>query len=147
VTGGRAAAGVTTSEDEPPFDRAYFETVFLVPQPPAEWPRVFAIVTAHNPDGQLSADSANNAYGRELSDHLRSEGIDSFVVVGASADLSHHEAGRGFAESNLARAAAISSRFRQRAFFWIEDGVLFLCTDASGKGWRVAKWEERLVRG
>jgi hypothetical protein len=137
---------VTATDVEAPFDPAYFETVFVVPQPPAPWPRVFAIVTAHNPDGQLSSDSANNQYGRELADYLRREGIESFAVVGASADLSHHEAGRGFATGDLATASAISTRFRQRAFFWVEDGVVSICIDASGEGWKVGRWDERLVR-
>jgi len=128
------------------FNPAYFETVFLVPRPPVSWPRIFAIVTAHNPDGRLSTEAANNEYGRELAQYLQSEGIESFAVVGASADLRHHEAGRGFAVTDLARAAAISARFRQQAFFWVEDGVVFLCTDASGKGWEVGRWKERLVR-
>lgn len=128
------------------FDPAYFDTVFLVPRPPARWPHTFAIVTAHNPDGEISADTANDEYGRALAEHLRARGIESFGVVGASPDLSHHEAGRGFAVEDLAQAASISSRFRQVAFFWVEDGVVFLCTDASGEGWEMARWEERLVR-
>jgi hypothetical protein len=134
------------TDEAAPFDSVYFETVFLVPRPPATWPRRFAIVTAHNPDGQLSSEHANNEYGRELHAFLDREGIESFAVVGASADLRHHEAGRGFEADDLAQAAAISSRFRQRAFFWVHDGVVYLCADASGKAWKVGLWTERLAR-
>lgn len=128
-----------------PFNPAYFDTVFLVPQPPREWPRRFAIVTAHNPDGALSTDKANDEYGRALRRYLGERGIESFAVVGASPDLTHHEAGRGFVAAGLEEAAAISSRFRQVAFFWVEDGVVFICIDASGTGWEVARWSDRLA--
>lgn len=137
---------VVATGDPAPFDPVYFETVFVVPAPPAAWPRRFAIVTAHNPDGRLSDEHANNEYGRELRAFLDREGIDSFAVVGASADLRHHEAGRGFDAGDLARAAAISTRFRQRAFFWVQDGIVFLCTDASGRAWKVGRWKDRIVR-
>jgi len=147
VTAPRIPKRDVVATDEPaPFDPVYFETVFLVPAPPATWPRRFAIVTAHNPDGKLSDEHANNEYGRELHAHLDREGIESFAVVGASVDLRHHEAGRGFEAGDLARAAAISARFRQRAFFWVQDGIVFICIDASGRGWRVGRWADRLVR-
>jgi hypothetical protein len=128
-----------------PFNPAYFDTVFLVPQPPREWPRTFAIVTAHNPDGVRSTDKANDEYGHALRRYLEERGIESFAVVGASPDLAHHEAGRGFVVASLEEAAAISARFRQEAFFWVEDGVVFICNDASGTGWEMARWNERLA--
>lgn len=137
---------VVATDEAAPFDLVYFETIFFVPAPPATWPRCFAIVTAHNPVGQLSSDDANEEHERELRAYLHRHGIESFVVVGASADLRHHETGRGFVADDLAHAAAISALFRQRAFFWVQDGVVFLCTDASGKGWRVGRWQDRLVR-
>jgi hypothetical protein len=136
---------ITQRDDPAPFNPAYFDTVFLVPQAPRDWPRRFAIVTAHNPDGVLSTDTANDEYGRALSRYLRERGIESFAVVGASPDLSHHEAGRGFEVASVDEAAAISSRFRQEAFFWVDDGVVFLCVDASGTGWEMARWSDRLV--
>lgn len=136
---------VTQAETPPPFDPVYFDTVFFVPMPPAEWPPVFAIVTAHNPDGEVAAEVANNHYERELDRYLRSQGIDAFAVVGASRDLRHHESGRGFAVGDIAFAASVSARFRQVAFFWVEDGIVFLCNDASGKGWQVGPWKERLA--
>ena len=136
---------VQPTEGPAPFNPAYFDTVFLVPQPPREWPRTFAIVTAHNPDGVLSTDKANDEYGRALRRYLGERGIDSFAVVGASPDLAHHEAGRGFEVASLEEAAAISARFRQEAFFWVEDGVVFICNDASGTGWEMARWRDRLA--
>ena len=136
---------VTPTDAPAPFNPAYFDTVFLVPQPPREWPATFAIVTAHNPDGVLAPDAANDEYGRALGRYLRERDIESFAVVGASPDLTHHEAGRGFHAQSLEDAAAISARFRQEAFFWVEDGIVFICTDASGKGWEMARWSERLA--
>ncbi len=137
---------VTATREPAPFKPAYFDTVFLVPAPPREWPHTFAVVTAHNPDGEIAPHAANNEYGRALNEYLRGRGIESFAVVGASPDLTHHEAGRGFAAATLAEAAEVSARFRQEAFFWVEDGVVFICTDASGKGWEMARWDDRLVR-
>jgi hypothetical protein len=138
------SALITQTDAEPPFDPVYFETVFLVPSPPSPWPSRFAIVTAHNPDGRIAPDQANNEYERALAEHLRRERIDSFAVVGASPDLRHHEAGRGFAFADLSVAADVSARFRQQAFYVIDLGVIFLCVDGSGRGWEVGEWRERL---
>ena len=135
-----------TPVDAPaPFNPAYFETVFVVPVRPREWPRVFAVVTAHNPDGPSAAGEANDQYERALNSYLRERGIESFAVVGASPDLRHHEAGRGFAARSLEEAATISARFRQEAFFWVENGTVFICVDASGTAWEMARWSDRLV--
>ena len=128
-----------------PFDAAWFDTVFLVPHPPRRWPEVFAIVTAHNPDGRVRAEADNSRSERELDDCLRREGLAWFAVVGASPDLRHREAGRGFAVGELAVAARVAARFGQQGFFWVEAGVVFICVDDSRKGWMVASWEERLV--
>lgn len=142
---GRPRRLVAATKAPPPFDPVYFDTVFLVPCPPARWPGVFAIVTAHNPDAELASGQANNEYEQALSGYLQREGVESFPVVGASPDLGHHESGRGFAVGDLERAAAISARFRQAAFFLVEDGTVFICTDASGEGWELGRWEDRLV--
>jgi len=135
---------VAPSDAPAPFRPAYFDTVFVVPQPPAAWPERFAIVTAHNPGGLLACETANNQQERALGEYLRREGFESFAVVGASPDLSHHEAGRGFDAGTLEVAAAISAKFAQQAFFWVEAGEVFICIDASGIGWKMARWEERL---
>lgn len=129
----------------PPFNPAYFAAVFLVPCPPPAWPRTFAVVTAHNPEGRVTSDRANDEQARRLLEVLAREGLDSFAVVGASPDLVHQEAGRGFAVDSVSRAAAIARRFRQEAFYWVENGEIFLCTDDSGRRWPVAPWSSRLV--
>ena len=136
---------VHATADPPAFCPEYFATVFLVPEPPEAWPRRFAIVTAHNPEGRAAPDDVNEKRAGELEAFLQREGIASFAVTGASPDLSHREAGRGFAVGSLGAAAAISERFRQQAFFLVEDGMLFICIDASGRGWKVAPWRERIV--
>jgi hypothetical protein len=84
------APQVVATDAPAPCNPAYFDTVFLVPCPPPVWPEVFAVVTAHNPDGRLAVDSANNQYEKALDRHLRDEGIASFAVVGASPDRQHH---------------------------------------------------------
>src|SRR5207253_8573004 len=78
----RMSSLITESASAPPFDPVYFETIFVVPSPPRAWPSRFAIVTAHNPDGRIAPESANNESERALVEHLRRERIDSFAVVG-----------------------------------------------------------------
>lgn len=134
---------VTPSRDRCPFRPAYLDTVFLVPEPPAEWPAVFAIVTAHNPDGRAAEAAVNRENELALREHLHSLGLTPFEVIGCSADLEHRETGCGFA-CELGAAASVSERFQQEAFFWVEGGAVFLCNDASGRGWYVACWKDRL---
>lgn len=131
------------SPEPPPFDPAWFDTVFLVPSPPPQWPHRFAVVTAHNPGGRLASPEANLEGARDLERVLRSHGIDGFEVTGASPDLLHREAGLGF-ETDLATAAVIAARFRQQGFFWIEAGNVSIRVDASGREWPMGSWQERL---
>lgn len=128
-----------------PFDPAYFATVFVVPEPPAAWPRRFAIVTAHNPFGRVAADELNRANADALARRLGDLEVPSFVVTGASPDLQHREEGRGFAVPDLATAYAVSAQFDQAAYFFVEDGTVFVCVDASGRGWEVGEWCDRVV--
>lgn len=135
---------LTATTDAAPFPAAWFDTVFLVPDPPLSWPSRFAVVTAHDPGGVRHAEADNRRFEAGLDDFLAREGLASFVVTGASPDLRHREPGRGFAADSPAQAAAIAARFGQLGFFWVEDGTVFVAVDASGRGWRVARWEERL---
>jgi hypothetical protein len=138
---------MSQSPQAPPFDAAWMRTVFLVPEPPPVLPARFAVVTAHNPGGRVGGAEENAARERELDELVRSEGIASFAVTGAAPDLSHREAGRGLVTGDLELAARIAARFGQLGFFWIEDGVAWICCDASGRGWKMARWEERVVAG
>lgn len=138
-------ASVTATAEPAPFDPEYFRTVFLVPDPPREWPRRFAIVTAHDPGGIAQAPDANERAARELVQELERRGLASLEATGASPDLRHREKGRAF-RADLTTAATVSRQFRQKAFFWIEDDVVYVCIDDSGRGWRCGQWSERLVR-
>jgi hypothetical protein len=129
-----------------PFPAAWFETVFLVAEPPREWPETFAVVTAHNPAGLPAEHDVNAERERELAQRLGAAGIAFFEVVGASPDLLHREAGFGFAAEDPGEAAEIATEFGQQGFFWIEGGDVYICVDASGRGWRVGAWLERLRR-
>lgn len=136
---------VVATQAPAPFDPAYFDTVFVVPKPPLRWPDSFAIVTAHNPGGKLAATHANDQQERALRDFLIAQGLEVFTVVGASPDLTHHEAGCGFDGGTLERVAGISERFGQVAFFWVEAGDVYICIDASGIGWKVGRWQDRVL--
>lgn len=137
-------SSIVPSPRPAPVPEVYFETIFVVPLPPPVWPLTFAIVTAHNPHGATVPEQANNQYDRALREYLEAEGISSFAVVGASRDLTHHEGGRGIVLENLQTAAHISARFEQKAFYWVDGGVVFLCIDGSGRGWEVGPWSQRL---
>jgi hypothetical protein len=140
------ASRIRQRTDPPPFSNPYFQTVFLVPQPPPAWPPSFAIVTAHNPDGRAAPEATNRENELALVEHLRTLGVESFEVVGCSPDLTHRENGRAFVATSVAVASEVSRRFRQEAFYWVENGIVFVLSDASGSGWMMARWDERLVK-
>jgi hypothetical protein len=129
-----------------PGNPAYLDAVFLADCPATGWPERFAIVTACNPvrDRQATADENARENARLLAD-LLAAGRQPFPVTGASPDLRHQEAGWGFACESPVQAAESAAAFDQDAFFWVENGRIFLAADGSGYGWPVAPWRDRLI--
>lgn len=139
---------VTANEYPFPGNPHYFETVFYGEPPGGSWPLNFTLITASYPRHNRHATQAENARANaRLRAALEAEGFRPFPVTGASPDLSHREEGWGFTPGTLEIAAKLCADFDQDAYFRIEDGEIFLATDASGRGWRVALWHERLRPG
>jgi hypothetical protein len=78
-----------------------------------------------------------------LEERIAALGVSSVPIAGASPDLSHQEAGFALEAGNLGLAAALSAEFRQKAFFWINQGEVYLCEDASGVGWLIGRLADR----
>ena len=139
---------VQAAASPPPFEAFYAATVFLADRPAGGWPEVFAVVTAENPpvppgERELSWDEVQRRM-HELSFRLRRDGHNAFPVIGASPDLSHQERGEGVPTTDLAYIARLASAYGQWGFFWIQQGEVYICCDASGKGWHIGDWEEKL---
>lgn len=142
---------VHPSTEQPPFEPYYAETVFVAQRPVGGWPSVFAIITAQNPHlepGQppLSRDEEERRMS-ELARRLRSARHAAFPVVGASADLRHQEIGEGIPTQDLHYVAQLARDFGQWGFFWVQQGMVYICTDDSGAGWHIGSWKEKLQAG
>lgn len=139
---------VTANEYPFPGNPHYFDTVFYGQPPVGGWPLNFAVLTASCPcHNRHATDEENTRANAKLRATLEAHGFQPFRVTGAAPDLSHREEGWGFTSATLEIAAKLCADFDQDAYFWIEDGEIFLAKDASGRGWRVASWKERLRPG
>ena len=126
----------------PEFSRTYF----IADKQDAGWPERFAVVTAHNPDGVVVSPAANRDADARLEKRLTALGCTPFRVTGGSKEMSHAEAGWGFAISNLEIAVWLGREFRQLAVFWIIRGDLFLADcNSNAKPLFVAKWKDRVA--
>lgn len=103
----------------------YFDTVFKTSKPAAEWPGQFAVITAHNPEGERHAEAANEQLDSELAAACRERGLRCWRVIGASEDSTHAEAGYGV-QTDLGTALSLARRFRQEAIYWVNAGHLSL---------------------
>ena len=140
---------VQPSFEPPPFEACHAATVFLGDPPADGWPETFAIVTAQNPEVQPGQAPLSAAEERrriqDLSLRLSRDGHVTFRVMGASPDLSHREIGEGIPSNDLEYIACIAREFEQWGFFWVQQGDVYICRDASGVGWRVGNWAEKLL--
>ncbi|MFM1918858.1 MAG: hypothetical protein RLZZ303_492 [Candidatus Hydrogenedentota bacterium] len=143
------STSVKPSFDPAPFESCHAATVFLGEPPVDGWPETFAIVTAQNPVPQAGKAPLSEVEERrriqDLSQRLSRDGHITFRVMGASPDLSHREIGEGVSSDDLEYIACIAREFEQWGFFWVQQGEVYICRDASGFGWRVGIWSERLL--
>ena len=116
---------------------------FTVELPPSGLPARFGIVTAFNADSAISAPDVNERADAELKCHLVAAGLPHFRVTGGSRDGSHREPGYGIAADSPEVIRPISRRFRQEAFFWVEDGTVFVVNTEGALRHRAAEWAER----
>ena len=118
-----------------PEQRAQFsQAVFRFASLPADWPTVFAIITAYDPDGQPTAPERNLEADTALESELRAAGYRLHRITGGSADGVHLEPGWGV-PIGLPGAVEFGRRYRQLAIFAVRAGRLALvdCEDGSAE--------------
>ena len=131
----------------------YLKTLFVPKkpgknQPPPDWSRPFAILTAHNPGGKRHDDAVNKLANRRLRTRLnqrRPHNSPPLVKIDAvSEDWSHEE--KSFAVWGLdhATAAKIGREFRQDAYFWVENGTVHVHSCHTQEKQKVGTWESLL---
>ena len=85
----------------------------------------FAVVTAYNPHGVPSDPEANRDRDRRLVERLDGLGMPWVRATGRSLDGQHREPGVA-APLSVDDARALAIEFRQSAFFWYDEGVVWL---------------------
>ena len=126
-----------------PLPTEFTQVFFRASVPFGGWPKRFAVVTAHNPDGQLVEPAANDAADAELRTAIEKRGLTYFRVTGGSRDEKHREPGWGFSSTTPQSAQELSQRCQQLAFFWIENDRLSLVDARTGNSTDQADWHER----
>ena len=116
---------------------------FTAELPPSGLPPRFGIVTACNADSKIAAEDENKKADEELKRRLVAAGLPHFRVTGGSRDGSHREPGYGIAADSPEVIRPISRSFRQEAFFWVENGTVFVVNTEGARLHRVAEWTER----
>jgi hypothetical protein len=119
--------------------KAYFTAELPASGPPAR----FGIVTAYNAASAIATEETNKNEDGELKRFLVVAGLPHFRVTGGSRDGSHQEPGYGIAAASPEIIRPISRRFRQEAFFWAENGTVYVINTDGRRRHRVALWTER----
>ena len=127
----------------------YLKTLFVPKkpgknQPPPDWSRPFAILTAHNPGGKIVDLETNTEADKELRRSLSRKSLPKHRITAVAEDWSHEE--KSFAVWGLdhATAAKIGREFRQDAYFWVENGTVHVHSCHTQEKQKVGTWESRL---
>ena len=127
----------------------YLKTLFVPKkpgknQPPPDWSRPFAILTAHNPRGKIVDLETNTEADKELRRSLSRKSLPKHRITAVAEDWSHEE--KSFAVWGLdhATAAKIGREFRQDAYFWVENGTVHVHSCHTQEKQKVGTWESRL---
>ncbi len=123
----------------------HLEAYFDAEAPASGLPPRFGIVTAYSAGSRLAPASLNATMDAELEALLRGRRVIHFRVTGRSRDGAHQEPGYGIAADSPEEIRPISRRFRQEAFFWVQDGTVYVINTGGTMLHRVGKWTERLV--
>jgi hypothetical protein len=121
-----------------------FSQVYFRGQAPiGGWPERFAVVTAHNPEGVVNDPSANETADQSLREEIEKIGLTHFRVTGGSLDGRHQEPGWGIVLATPELARDLSERFKQLAYFWVENGQLSLVDTQAGERLQQGAWLDR----
>jgi hypothetical protein len=131
----------------------YLKTLFVPKeptenQPPRDWSRPFAILTAHNPGGKRHDDAVNKLANRRLRTRLNQRRPHNspplFKIDAVSEDWSHEEKSFAVWGLNHKSASEIGREFRQDAYFWVENGTVHAHSCHTQEKQKVGTWESRL---
>jgi len=124
-----------------PYFDAYFRADLRGRRPPVR----FGIVTAYNPMGKRGTAAANRRRDAALRRELDRMGIKRFRVTGGSEDGKHREPGWGMITSRET-VRALSSLFKQDAYFWVSRGSVLLGSSTGGRLKPAGTWKARQAR-
>lgn len=131
--------------DDPPKPE-FFLAYFSAELPPEGLPSRFAILTACNPHGKQKSEEVNLRLNAALEEDLIKAGLTYFRATGGSQDGSHREAGFGIVVKSPEVLRTRSRQYRQDAFFWIDNGVIFIQNTEGKSLHRVDTWAARQMR-
>lgn len=122
----------------------YLDTLFLVPEPPAKgWPADFAIITAANAfsAGSRKGDAQADISLRKDLSRLKATRI---RVTGMSPNWKHREHGWAAWPLSFPQALELSKKYRQNAFFVVEQDTLFVVSCTTLVRQKLGSWRTRL---
>jgi predicted GIY-YIG superfamily endonuclease len=127
----------------------YLKTLFVPKkpgknQPPPDWSRPFAILTAHNPGGKIVDLETNTDADKELRRSLSRKSLPKHRVTAVAEDWFHEEKSFAVWGLNHTTAAKIGREFRQDAYFWVENGTVHVHSCHTQEKQKVGTWESRL---
>lgn len=128
--------------DDPP-KPIYYQAYFSAELPPDGLPARFAILTAFNPFGRQKSEEANLRLDAALEQELIRAKSKYFRATGGSQDGAHREPGFGILTDSPESIRFISRQFRQDAFFWISEGIVYIQNTDGKNLHRVDTWAAR----
>ncbi|MCL1074637.1 DUF3293 domain-containing protein [Shewanella dokdonensis] len=108
----------------------YLDSCFLLSQPLSS-SLPFAIITAHNPLGQVLEPCQNRLRDRALQGDIEQLLVPYRIIIGTAADLSHMEKSWAVFVSKV-QAAELAKKYQQNAFYYVADNVLSLVPCLAG---------------
>lgn len=124
---------------------AYFETLFAVAAPSADWPREFVIITAYAPTDDCWTDEQNATADQHLASHLRELAKPILRITGYSPSSGHTEPGWAVA-MDWQKGCDIGSGYLQDAIYFISgDELLVTHCDSRRELVHVGTFRDRLT--
>lgn len=123
----------------------YQETWFIVHQD-AEETASFAIITAHNPKGQVLSEEQNGLLDQQLQQAMARRQERSRQIIGCSPDRRHQEKS-WMVYTTRRRALVLAEQFQQNALYWVDNDELWLvpCLLQNYPAVRLGSFKQRLI--
>lgn len=104
----------------------YFKTIFEIPLKPNQYPRQFAIITAHNPFNKLLNTQENIARNHILKNDLKRNYGWVYEINGFDEQTNHKENGFMFDAKSLDEACHLGLKYSQDAIYYVIDDILYV---------------------